>query len=578
MAMRRDGRRGAAGALGLAAVLALSACGSDSNLNLDGNTASCGGGGGTRIRGVVTMPNGRVASAPTVWERLARLAGGTADALSGDARPVGASVVVELVQLRPEDLASGNAPARLEYARTNGKGEYCVALRPDTDQNTCRYLVQAGSTEDHTRTRAFVFATDRAIDIDYRSEAAVEVVLSQIPTAGLCDFDPDELGAIYQAVLDAPGVVVAGNAAEANAAAATFASADAGVRNALVAAVGHISTPPPVDTPSGSATATSGPPGTATFTARPVGTSTPRPTRTSKPNTPTASAAATRPVPTVTGTAGGATGTATAPSTATATRSGATSTPTASVAVATPTPTTAASAPTNTPTPTTVPGTPGAGLGERVFTIREDSMFPGTNPRSGFFSSGLVGNSVSDALSSGPLVIVAGAPGADGIAPLSLKQDTYFWVRITAGNDQLCFRLRAAGSSGTIDCDGGTAMSVRREQAAGGEAPPATFALNIGADSGPGAAILKVHASIAEQAIGTICDATVSFDEGDDVYFTTATAAGLKGTKFLSKPAENFDCATWTTTNGPGMLAVAILGFDARAGGDTVNILRIADM
>jgi hypothetical protein len=213
-----------------------------------------------------------------------------------------------------------------------------------------------------------------------------------------------------------------------------------------------------------------------------------------------------------------------------------------------------------------------------VFTIREDSMFPGANPRSAFFSSGLVGQSVSDRFSPGPIVLVAGSPGADGIASLRLKQDTYFWVRIPGGNNQLCFRWLAAGSSGSIDCDGGTASSVRREQAAGGDAPPSTFALNVGSDSGPGAAVLKVRMSIEEQSIGTDCNAGVAFNEGDEVYFTTATAAGLKGAKFLSKAGENFSCETWTVSEGPGMLAVAVLGFDQRAGGDTVNILRVADM
>jgi hypothetical protein len=205
-------------------------------------------------------------------------------------------------------------------------------------------------------------------------------------------------------------------------------------------------------------------------------------------------------------------------------------------------------------------------------------MFPGTNPRSAMFSSGLVGNSISDRFSSGPLILVAGAPDANGVAPLSLKADAYFWLRIPAGNNQLCYRLRAAGSGGSIDCDGGTPMSVRLEQAAGADQPFGTFTLNIGSDSGAGAAILKVDMSILEQPIGAACDAAAAFPEGNEVYFSSATAAGLKGAKFLSKPAENFSCANWTMTDGPGMLAVAILGFDSRAGGDVVNILRIADM
>jgi hypothetical protein len=115
------------------------------------------------------------------------------EALSGNVAPVGRGVTVELIELRPEDVASGNEPGAVARTTTNAKGEYCVALVADTTVDVCRYAVRVGSRDDGTRTRALVYSTDEAIDIDYASEATVQVILDGIPPADLCDFSPAEI-------------------------------------------------------------------------------------------------------------------------------------------------------------------------------------------------------------------------------------------------------------------------------------------------------------------------------------------------------------------------------------------------
>src|SRR5262249_34366075 len=124
------------------------------------------------------------------------------------------------------------------------------------------------------------------IDVDFRSEATVRVILATIPPANLCDFSPTDIRNVYDAVANAPGTAEGGDVDEINAVAATLASADPGVRAAVATA--RIPPPPPTSTRR-PATPTSAAPPTATNTA-------PLPTRTAVPATRTSapSVAATR--------------------------------------------------------------------------------------------------------------------------------------------------------------------------------------------------------------------------------------------------------------------------------------------
>ncbi|MFN8644982.1 MAG: hypothetical protein U0802_26165 [Candidatus Binatia bacterium] len=222
--------------------------------------------------------------------------------------------------------------------------------------------------------------------------------------------------------------------------------------------------------------------------------------------------------------------------------------------------------------------TPEVPLGERIFTIREDSKFGDKEVRVGFFTSALSGAAVSAAFSPGPLDLIAGPTDANGIATLALKQDAYFKINIPAGGTVLCIRMLAAGSSGRIDCNGGSAFDVTVTAAAGQDAPPATVTTRLGTDAGPGAAELTVMQSIGEVAKFTdACDATVTFPEPNAVVYTTAKVTATKGARSLVKSGESFKCATWTTTDGDGMLVSGVAAFDGRAGGDSASATRLAD-
>jgi hypothetical protein len=597
--MSVGGRRGR-GLLGLAAMVAAiaSGCGGDANLGISTPEQQCTGGGGPRVSGVVRMPNGRVAQTAGTLERLANTVVGVAQALSGGATAVGRGTTVELVELREEDVRNHTTPPTLEFAETGNNGRYCVGLRTDTDRSVCRYMVQVGNSDDRTLTRAFVFGDDDVIDIDYRSEAAVRLVLQHIPPAELCDFDLDELRDIYQSIVDAPGTVNGSNAEEVNAIATTLAAADANVQAVLAGAGELPPTPEPSETLApGSATATRQPTATrppGSHTATPDGTPSRRPTRT--PNaTPTntrrpptrtftATVAAATAVPTRTFTATGAvtrtvtgaptrTATGIVVGTATATIRPATSTPTRTI-----TNTAAPTVPpaTATYTPTATPGVP---LGERLFTIDNTGTF-GAAMRTGFFSSGLGGNSIASNISDGPLVLLAGARDAAGKAPLSLKQDAYFKIDVQIGGTVLCIKLIATGSNGFIDCDGGSPLDVELIEAGGAGQPAGVPMTGKGTDAGAGGAQLSIQQQIAEMAsFDLTCDAnTPAFGDPVNLIFTTGTYKAQKGNAKLEKKGENFDCANWTMTDGVGMLGAGVVAYDPRIpGGNGAQVTRLAD-
>jgi hypothetical protein len=222
-------------AAAVATAVALCGCGGNAGLNINSPNA-CTGGGGLQVTGVVEMPNGRIAQAGGLLERFARAVWPEAAAITGAVRPV-AGARVALVELRQEDLDNGTEPGAVATATTNKQGEFCMPLPDGTDENVCRFVVEVGTTADRTLTRAFVFSTADAIDIDYRSEATVRVILHQIPPSSLCDFSPPEISDIYDAVVAAPGTATGSTADEINAVAASLAASDPGVAAALAAAI-----------------------------------------------------------------------------------------------------------------------------------------------------------------------------------------------------------------------------------------------------------------------------------------------------------------------------------------------------
>jgi hypothetical protein len=280
----------------IAAAAAFCGCGGDAALSISKPAGQCTSGAGPQIEGVVQMPHGSVAQNGSALERVARAIWAQAAALTGTVSRVGAQVEVTLVELRPEDVINGTDPGAIDVARTGDNGEFCIRLPGGTDENVCRYIVQVGDREDGTLTRAFVFSVnpDQSIDIDFRSEATVRLILEQIPPASLCDFSPQEINHIYNAVSNAPGEAVGENADEINAVATSIAASDPVVVAAISSSIPPRTpvamtptTTPPIALPSATPTGT-GPKGaTPTRTAITARTSTPtqRSTRTPLPPT-----------------------------------------------------------------------------------------------------------------------------------------------------------------------------------------------------------------------------------------------------------------------------------------------------
>jgi hypothetical protein len=273
------------------------------------------------------------------------------------------------------------------------------------------------------------------------------------------------------------------------------------------------------------------------------------------------------------------TATTTSPPPVTATRTSPpanTSTPTAT-ATGVPTGTTAATAtPTGLPTGTvaaTFTPTPEAigGLGVRIFSIAPPSA-NGT----GLFPSLLAGQNAASAVAGGPLALVAGTVAAEGIAPLSLRDDVI--VGLTQPVGVICTKYYAEGSGGTIDCDGGTAYDVIVTEEPGPDAPPPTVQTGQDTDAGPGAATLMVMQQTLQSPPGTDCT-TQDYSSAPLVtsYFTTANATATKGAATITLPGMNFDCDTWTVSDSDGMLASPATTFNTLAGGDTANITRLDD-
>ncbi|GIW39930.1 MAG: hypothetical protein KatS3mg076_0507 [Candidatus Binatia bacterium] len=240
------------------------------------------------------------------------------------------------------------------------------------------------------------------------------------------------------------------------------------------------------------------------------------------------------------------------------------------------------------PTPT-----PGGGLGVRVFTIAPKPS------QSGFFTS-VVPIDVSQNPFVGEIRLVAGDPGPDGVAPISVAEDTTIgWAVLD--NSAVCIRIFAAGSSGTIDCDGGTPHGVRLTLDSNGSGPGETpvAETGLGAPVGPGSASFTAMVAVVNvppvppdfnpaNAVAQ-CD-TVDFSSVPAVLtpFTTATATarieephpsstGITGGVLqVQRTGVPFSCDTWTDSDSAGVLVLPVLGEDQvpqdLGGGDVASV------
>ncbi len=235
----------------------------------------------------------------------------------------------------------------------------------------------------------------------------------------------------------------------------------------------------------------------------------------------------------------------------------------------------------------------GEELGDRDFAI--------TKPPSSFQSTGL-GGDVSTTWVGGPLMIHAARPDPDLLpeetcsANLALTEDGIFGFGAIDGTTA-CAKLFAAGSSGSVDCDGGTAHDVRLTQDSNGSGPESPVEIETGlgdpAAAGPGAATLTFERGVFVRlpfGSSTADCAGLDYEHPHDIpgvltvvdgplAFTTTTGTNVVTNPkqggdsiMISAMGENFSCGSWTDPNSAGLIIGPISGLDTIIG-DTANAL-----
>jgi hypothetical protein len=342
---------------------------------------------GAMVNGTVRMPNGQVALQPGLLDRFAAVAVKEALAVTGNTQPVGQGVVVTLLRL--DNQGNEIVAAGESTAPTFPTGQYHLTLPGGYTEETAggRFQLSVGSGT--TLTRALVFSTYDAVDIDFASNAAITLILAKARSQRLPldRFTMMGIRNLVQAIRNLPGTGFGNNVEQMNNDAVAIAAADPTIQDLLnkAANIEPTDTPtlrprvtatptdtkvviPPTNTPPTPPTAT--PPTviqTATFTpTSPIGaTLTPTLTPTIAPSATFTSTIAPTATFTVTPSATNTTlvSTSTPTDTPTTAPAGATSTPTTPPTVVTETPTSLATATPTTPvvttaTPTATPTTP----------------------------------------------------------------------------------------------------------------------------------------------------------------------------------------------------------------------------
>jgi hypothetical protein len=199
----------------------------------------------------------------------------------------------------------------------------------------------------------------------------------------------------------------------------------------------------------------------------------------------------------------------------------------------------------------------------------------------------------------GALTLVAGAPGPDGIASLSIGSDAV--VAVALINDTFaCLSILAAGSAGKLDCDGGQPVDVDLTVDSNGLLAPGDAMLST-EQGGPGPAgagyvtFTLRGANCPGDASGACVGTVDSPDDCADptkVDYGVATAGTLAlttgtSTVTITEPRQGganptitrtgapFDCASWME-DAAGIVEIGIPAFDTILG-DAANMLQLDD-
>jgi hypothetical protein len=145
-----------------------------------------------------------------------------------------------------------------------------------------------------------------------------------------------------------------------------------------------------------------------------------------------------------------------------------------------------------------------------------------------------------------------------------------------------CAKLSARGSSGILDCDGGTAADLRAVQDADA-ATRITVDSGLGVDAGTGAAILRASIALVRLPAGSVpsdCQ-SAAYPPSFNGALTTATGTAQVVDGHGAVVAEasatgvNFSCAAWQS-GGPGTFVLPFPAAKPGEGGLAV-VLVLAD-
>jgi cysteine-rich repeat protein len=186
----------------------------------------------------------------------------------------------------------------------------------------------------------------------------------------------------------------------------------------------------------------------------------------------------------------------------------------------------------------------------------------------------------------GDMDLVAGAPGLDGIADVSVSGPIFYKAPILGGAfGYICVKIGSC--TGIVDCNGGTPVGVEIVQDSAGpgrQDNPHTVTTGLGDDGGPGATLLGCSQAVVQVQPPEPECATVAYPPEETIAYTTGRAEGRYengdpriGTGQIEISGENFSCADWAIEDGAGMLAGPFLMEADPQAGDTANVNVIDD-
>lgn len=216
------------------------------------------------------------------------------------------------------------------------------------------------------------------------------------------------------------------------------------------------------------------------------------------------------------------------------------------------------------------------GLGERDLAVR--------HPSSRLLTSAAgTADASTDPWAAATLRICAGADIGDGLHPLTIREDAVLGLALADGGT-LCAKISARGSTGSLDCNGGTPADVRVMQDVQGVTRVAV-ATGLGVDAGTGAATILAPIAVLQLPPGSTPAACQTAAYPSAFTGVLTTAAGTAQVVELAGPVvaeasgsgTNFDCSAWQSS-AVGALVMPFPLVNAPSGdGDLAAVLELRE-